>query len=61
MKSAGKLHYYQERPTGDWRWKIVARNGKIIDSSSEGFKTKRTAIRNRDLCKAAHAVIDSGC
>ena len=30
----------------DWRWALVARNGRIIDASSEGFTRKGDAMRN---------------
>lgn len=30
----------------DWRWRVVARNGKIVAASSEGFKTRYGAKRN---------------
>lgn len=25
---------------GEWRWSLVAKNGKIVADSSEGYKTK---------------------
>ncbi len=27
-----------------WRWRAVAKNGKIIDASEQGYSTKRYAI-----------------
>lgn len=30
----------------EWRWRLKARNGLIIVSSSEGFDSKRNAERN---------------
>lgn len=38
-----KIQTFKGRGTQPWRWRVVARNGKII-LSSEGYKTKR----NRD-------------
>jgi hypothetical protein len=29
-----------------WRWRLVARNGRIVAASSEGFTTRRDAERN---------------
>lgn len=36
MKKLDKLEYYQDA-NGEWRWRLTALNGKIRDSSSEGF------------------------
>lgn len=43
-----KTHYYKDR-TGNVRWKIVGRNGKIIGASTEGFSTFGKAKGNYDL------------
>ena len=41
----------------DWRWTLVARNGRIIDASSEGFTRKGDALRNfRAVRKAMQEV-----
>ena len=32
-----RWHFYRDE-AGEWRWKVVARNGKIVVSSSEGYK-----------------------
>lgn len=29
-----------------WRWRVIARNGKIVAASSEGFATRYGAKRN---------------
>lgn len=39
-----KLSIYKTR--GEWRWRITARNGKIVAASSESFKRKAGAERN---------------
>ncbi len=41
-----KLKVYREKKTGDWRWRISARNGKIVGASTEGYKTRRRAVSN---------------
>lgn len=35
--------------TGEWRFKIVARNGKNIAASGESFKNKAHALR---ICRS---------
>lgn len=32
-----RLHYYRDKKR-EWRWKLVARNGRIIAVSGEGYK-----------------------
>ncbi len=29
---------------GEWRWRLVARNGKTIADSAEGYKSRRHAV-----------------
>ena len=43
-----KLEIYKHDTwDGDqWRWRVVARNGKIVAASSESFKTRYSAKRN---------------
>lgn len=41
-----KLEIYKANRSQDWRWRVVARNGKIVASSSEGFNTRYGAKRN---------------
>lgn len=31
---------------GDWRWRIIAGNGRTIGSSSEGYRNRAKALRN---------------
>lgn len=38
---------------GECRWKLIAKNGKIIDASTEGFKTKWGCLNNLHLVKEA--------
>ncbi len=39
-----KFRIYKDRK-GDWRWSLVAANGKIIADSAEGYVSKRNATR----------------
>jgi uncharacterized protein YegP (UPF0339 family) len=47
-----KVVFYRD-VRGEWRWKIVARNGRIVGASSEGFKRERAARRNLELVRNA--------
>jgi uncharacterized protein YegP (UPF0339 family) len=40
----------------DWRWRIVAKNGREIGASSEGFDSKRNCLNNLKLL--ADALLD---
>lgn len=43
------FEFYQAkkgRGKGLWRWRITARNGKIICASTEGFVKQNQAFRN---------------
>lgn len=40
--------------SGHWRWRLVARNGKIIANSGEAFYSRENAERSVELVK--HAV-----
>lgn len=39
-----KIRIYKDR-SGEWRWRMVARNGRVVADSAEGYKTKRGAVR----------------
>lgn len=41
-----KLEIYKVNRTQDWRWRVTARNGRIVAASSEGFATRGGAKRN---------------
>lgn len=38
------FHFYKDT-AGEWRWRFVASNGRIMADSGEGYKTKRGAVR----------------
>jgi len=38
MGSRDKWEFYLDK-SGDWRWRRVATNGRIVGASSEGYKT----------------------
>jgi len=39
----------------EWRWRLVAANGKIIAVPGEGYKNKNDCLHDIDLVKAASA------
>lgn len=41
------LHYY--RSADGWRWRLTARNGRIVCASSEAFSSRAGAKRNARL------------
>ncbi len=56
-----KFHLYRDEKK-EWRWRLVARNGRIIADSGEGSKRKAAAIacteRVREASTVATIVID---
>lgn len=45
METDDKWHFYRDKKN-EWRWKRVARNGRTIGSSSEGYKNRTDCIEN---------------
>lgn len=43
-----KVEIYKQK--GEWRWRIKARNGRILAVSSEGYKGKRHCERMAAKC-----------
>lgn len=44
MKRRASVDVYKDK-AGQFRWRLRARNGKIIASSSEGYASKRNVMR----------------
>ncbi|ADJ15201.1 HVO_2922 family protein [Halalkalicoccus jeotgali] len=42
--SQGRFEVYRDR-AGEWRWRLVHRNGNIIADGGEGYSSKRNAIK----------------
>lgn len=40
-----KMDFYQDKK-GEYRWRALSSNGKIVGSSSEGFSSKANATNN---------------
>jgi|GEM_PF-2656212 len=44
---AGEDRLETDRPArGEWRWRIIGVNGRIIGASTQGFSTRRACIGN---------------
>lgn len=43
-KSHYKCHFYRDA-AGEWRWRLKARNGRIVADSAEGYTRKDGAER----------------
>ena len=39
-----KIEIYKD-DAGEWRWRMVARNGKIVADSGEGYRRRLGAVR----------------
>lgn len=39
-----RFQLYRDRKK-EWRWRLVARNGKIVAVSGEGYKRKASALK----------------
>lgn len=37
---------FKKDPKGDWRWTRTASNGKIVGSSTEGYKNREDCVSN---------------
>ena len=48
-----KFQYYRDS-RGEWRWRLVAVNGRIIGVSSEGYSSKSACLHSIDLVRSAH-------
>lgn len=57
-----KFHIYRDKKR-EWRWRLKARNGRIIADSGEGYKRRAAAItataRVREAGSRATLVIDN--
>ncbi|MDR2439949.1 MAG: DUF1508 domain-containing protein [Planctomycetaceae bacterium] len=40
-----KWEFYQDK-AGEWRWRRIASNGKIVGASTEGYKNKSDCEKN---------------
>lgn len=44
-----KFKVYKDKK-GEWRWSLIARNGKKVADSAEGYKRKSAAFVFPDIC-----------
>ena len=48
-----KFEFYKDK-RDEWRWRYRAKNGKIIATSSEGYKNKSDCLKGIDLVKGTN-------
>ena len=53
------LTFYKDK-ADKYRWRIVADNGRVVGSSSQGFASKQMACENADLVKNALTNCNNG-
>lgn len=46
----GKVEVYKDRK-GEWRWRVIAPNGRILGDSGEGYKRRSAAVTGFNLCR----------
>ncbi len=47
MKSKYRLHVYKDKK-GEFRWRLVARNKRIVADSGEGYKRVSSLMKTTD-------------
>ena len=52
--STGKFEVYQDAK-GEFRWRMVATNGKIVADCGEGYTEKRNCLHGLEVVKALAA------
>ncbi len=54
-----KFYIYKDR-AGEWRWRLKARNGRIVADSGEGYKTRAGARAAVDrVAHGVHAYVEA--
>jgi len=51
IPSAGLSFSLFKDAKGEWRWQLVAANGKVIASSGEGYKSRAACVAGINLVK----------
>lgn len=55
-----KIKIYKDK-SGQWRWRLLARNGKIIADSAEGYRTKSNVTRAINKLMLKWMTVDFDC
>lgn len=57
MKRAPQLDIYTDK-RGDWRWRAIAANGRIVADSAEGYRKRADCLRGAHIaCQAILALV----
>lgn len=49
-----RFHVFKDT-NGEWRWRLIAVNGRIIASSGEGYKAVKSCLSSIDIVKSSGA------
>lgn len=47
------MHYHLYKSYGQWRWRLIASNGRIIADSAEAYHNKADALNGINLTKGS--------
>ena len=56
-KNGERAEFYKDH-RGEWRWRIMARNGRCIADSSEGYKRLKDATHGLKTAAAIGSTLD---
>lgn len=45
MSKSDTWEFYQDKK-GEWRWRCIASNGRIVGASSEGYSSRANCVAN---------------
>ena len=58
LRRAGHRGEVYEDKAGEWRWRVKARNGKVLADSAEGYRSKgRAFVMCRRVCRVRKVVV----
>lgn len=49
---SARLDIYRDT-TGDWRWRVLAANGRVVADSAEGYRRRGAALRGFEITRSA--------
>ncbi len=58
-KQMAKIEYYKDK-ANEWRWRIIAENGNVISSSSEGYVNQSDCVRSAEITKQTLNEVEQG-
>ena len=58
MNEQARWHVYEDA-SGEWRWRLVAGNGRIIADSGEGYVDRSGVVRAINIVKQVITLIEN--